>query len=171
MPRFIPAVVALLVVSACGPRATSTPAPVGGTGAPASAATPAAERGADSLTARLDSAAARVLRSIAGREQQPAESVFRNIKILKGMPAERVVRIMQRGYSPALGVTCGHCHVPGQWASDQKPAKQVARDMHAMTAAINTQYIAKIQNLRGERPTVNCMTCHRGQAQPNTTTR
>jgi hypothetical protein len=127
-----------------------------------------AAAGTDSLAARRDSAVARVLRSIAGREQQPAESVFRNIRIFKGVPAGRVVRIMGQGYSRSLGVTCNHCHVPGQWASEDKPTKQVAREMHTMVTAINTQYIAKIPNLRGERPTVNCMTCHRGQAQPNT---
>jgi photosynthetic reaction center cytochrome c subunit len=113
---------------------------------------------------------ARRRHGLAGREQEPAESVFRNIKVLKGVPAGRVVRIMQNGYARSLGVTCGHCHVGGQWASDTKPTKQVARDMHTMVMAINTQHIAKIPNLRGERPAVNCMTCHRGRAQPNTNT-
>jgi hypothetical protein len=170
MLRFIAcAATTILVAAACTSR-SSQRLPESGAPAAAAPAAAAAAGGVDSNAARRDSAAARVLRSIAGREEQPAESVFRNIKVLKGVPAGRVVRIMQNGYSRSLGVTCGHCHVGGQWASDTKPTKQVARDMATMVAAINTEYLAKIPNLRGERPAVNCMTCHRGRAQPNTNT-
>ena len=32
-------------------------------------------------------------------------------------------------FAGALGVNCDHCHVPGRWESDEKPAKNTARLM------------------------------------------
>jgi endogenous inhibitor of DNA gyrase (YacG/DUF329 family) len=107
-----------------------------------------------------------VLSSIAGREAQPAESVFRNIRVLRGMPAGRLVRVMNLGFGRSLGVSCTHCHTPGEWESDAKPTKQVAREMWTMDQAINTEHLARIPNLRSARPTVNCTTCHAGSVKP-----
>jgi hypothetical protein len=106
------------------------------------------------------------LAKIAGRENQPAESVFKNIKIFQGRPASQVLRIMAQGFDPALGVSCSHCHVVGEYDKEDKPTKQIARDMFAMVNAINTQYLAKIKNLRSPNPSVSCTTCHRGQTRP-----
>ena len=113
-------------------------------------------------------ALAELRKSIAGKEQAPAETVFKNIQLLKGIPAARVLRIMELGYARSLGVTCTHCHIPGAWEKDDKPTKQVARDMAAMMAAINNQHLKQIKNLKSESPTVNCTTCHRGQTKPAT---
>lgn len=113
-------------------------------------------------------ALAELRKSIAGKEQAPAETVFKNIQLLKGMPAGRVLRIMELGYSRSLGVNCTHCHIPGAWEKDDKPTKQVARDMMAMVNAINSQHLKQIKNLKSETPTVNCTTCHRGQTKPAT---
>ena len=104
--------------------------------------------------------------SIAGKENEPAEKVFKNIQLLKGIPAARLLRIMELGYSRSLGVTCTHCHVPGEWEKDEKPTKQIARDMSAMVTAINTQHLKQIKNLKSENPVINCTTCHRGQIKP-----
>jgi len=103
---------------------------------------------------------------IAGRENEPAERVFKNIQWLKGVPAGRLLRIMNAGYSRALGVSCTHCHVAGEWEKDDKPTKNVACDMARMVGTINGELLKKIPNLRGENPTVNCTTCHRGQTKP-----
>ena len=103
---------------------------------------------------------------LAGRENQPAESVYKNIKLFKGQPAIRVLNIMARGFGPALGVSCSHCHVTGEYDKEDKPTKQIARDMFAMVTAINTEYLKKIPNIKSTNPTVNCSTCHRGQARP-----
>jgi hypothetical protein len=105
-------------------------------------------------------------KSIAGKENEPAEKVFKNIQMFKGMPAARVLRIMELGYARSLGVTCTHCHLPGEWEKEDKPTKQVARDMAAMMTAINTQHLKQIKNLKSETPVVNCTTCHRGQTKP-----
>ena len=111
-------------------------------------------------------ALAKLRESIAGKENEPAEKVFKNIQLLKGIPAGRLLRIMELGYSRSLGVTCTHCHVPGEWEKDDKPTKQIARDMAAMSAAINNQHLKQIKNLKSENPVVNCTTCHRGQTKP-----
>jgi hypothetical protein len=111
-------------------------------------------------------ALAKLRESIAGKENEPAEKVFKNIQLLKGIPAARLLRIMELGYSRSLGVTCTHCHVPAAWEKDDKPTKQIARDMAAMAANINKEQLPKIKNLKSENPAVNCTTCHRGQIKP-----
>jgi len=103
---------------------------------------------------------------IAGQENKPAEEVFKNIQWLKGIPAARMLRIMEIGYARSLGVDCTHCHVPGVWEKDDKPTKQIARDMGAMMVAINKEHLAKIKNLKSAAPAINCTTCHRGQTKP-----
>jgi len=64
---------------------------------------------------------------IAGRENEPAEQVFKIIQWLKGIPAGRLLRIMNMGYSRALGVSCTHCHVEEDFASDDKRPKRAAQ--------------------------------------------
>jgi hypothetical protein len=111
-------------------------------------------------------AVAQLERQIAGKEDLPATEVFKNITQYKGVTAGRLLRIMDFGFSRGLGVTCTHCHVAGEWDSDQKATKQIARDMSRMTAAINTDLLKKIPNLRSSNPAINCTTCHRGQRRP-----
>ena len=109
-----------------------------------------------------------VLARIAGRENEPAEQVFKNIQSMKGMPAGRLVRVMNMGYSRALGVACMHCHFGQDYSSDEKRPKRAAREMMAMTKMINER-LRSLQNLEGkpEEKFVNCTTCHRGQVDPN----
>jgi len=128
----------------------------------------AAPTTASSQEAPFDQAAAMeaLRKSIAGKEQAPAETVFKNIQLFKGMPAGRVLRIMELGYARSLGVNCTHCHAPGAWEKDDKPTKQIAREMAAMVGAINNQHLKQIKNLKSESPMVNCTTCHRGQTKP-----
>jgi hypothetical protein len=75
---------------------------------------------------------------------------------------------MDAGYANSLGVGCDHCHVAGEWESESKPQKQIARDMAAMAGRINRELLPAIGNLDSERPVVNCTTCHRGQVKPAT---
>lgn len=134
--------------------------------APQATRPPVAIGSSDSLAAERDSLMNNVLKTIAGREKAPAESVFTNIKVLKGMPAGRVPRVMNIAFGRSLGVSCGHCHVIGEWAKDDKPKKQVAREMWTMMKTVNTEYLAKIQGLASQTPSINCTTCHRGQLKP-----
>lgn len=122
----------------------------------------------DSINAfRRDSLTKIVLASIAGKENMPAESVFKNIQILKGVPAVRLVNIMSRGFSPALGVSCGFCHVIPDYDKDTKEEKRTARIMYAMVNGINREYLSKLPVDSGRpAPVVNCTTCHRGMTRP-----
>jgi hypothetical protein len=141
---------------------------------PPASATPAANQPGmraslappDSFAAERDSLMNEVLKNIAGRENVAAESVFKNIKLLKGIPAGRLPRIMNLGYGRSLGVRCRHCHVEGHWDAEDKPQKQIARDMSEMLHTINTELLPKIKNLKSEHPIVNCTTCHRGAVKP-----
>lgn len=105
-------------------------------------------------------------KAIVGQESKPAAEVFKNIQMLKAMPAGRLLRVMELGYAKSLGVTCTHCHVAGAWEKEDKPTKQIARDMWAMVAVINNDQLKNIKNLKGPNAIVNCTTCHRGQTKP-----
>lgn len=104
---------------------------------------------------------------IAGKEKAPAKEVFKNLKLLGDMPAERLLGVMDGGFSKSLGVSCTHCHNPAAWDSDEKDAKQIAREMGALSRSIRDQLKA-IDKLGNRNPTVNCTTCHRGNTKPAT---
>ena len=128
--------------------------------------TMAAQTTADSINAEKQAFLEAISKQIAGSESKPASEVFKNIRMMKEATAGRLLSIMNFGYSRSLGVSCTHCHVPGKWESDEKPNKQVAREMAAMVDKINGELLTGIDNLRTSKPTVNCTTCHRGQTQP-----
>jgi len=132
----------------------------------ATAMAPADNRPAAEIAAERDLLMNQILEMIKGRESEPAESVFKNILMMKGAPAGRLVRMMNMGFARSLGVSCGHCHVPGEWEKEDKPQKQIAREMMAMSRTIGGEILPKIKNLRSEQPAVNCTTCHRGQLKP-----
>lgn len=104
--------------------------------------------------------------AIAGKEDDPADQVFQNVKVLGDVPAKRLLAIMRMGYARSLGVSCDHCHVAGEWASDEKESKRIARQMARMTRELNEKVLPAIPELAGKQPTVNCTTCHRGQRKP-----
>jgi hypothetical protein len=108
--------------------------------------------------------------SIAGRENEPAGQVFKNMRIdwLKTEPARTLLDIMNFGYARALGVRCTHCHVEGDFSSDEKRPKRAAREMAVMHHAVN-QALAKMENLKSapEKRFINCATCHRGRTDPH----
>lgn len=120
----------------------------------------------DSVTLERERYVAEVRKTIAGKEQMPAGEVFKSVKMNPQMPAARLLAVMNIGYGRSLGVSCTHCHVPGQWDSEAKPQKQTARDMSAMVARINGELLKGIPNLEGPNAIVNCTTCHRGQVKP-----
>jgi photosynthetic reaction center cytochrome c subunit len=87
-----------------------------------------------------------------------SEEVYKNIQILKGIPADEVIPAMQF-ITYSLGVECSFCHVEGALEKDDKKAKQTARKMMQMMAAINqTNFDSKRE--------VTCYSCHRGSAHP-----
>jgi len=87
-----------------------------------------------------------------------AEEVFKNIQALKGTPADQLIPAMQF-ISASLGVECSFCHVEGMMDLDDKKPKKTARDMIAMTVAINKTHF------EGHRE-ITCNSCHNGAEHP-----
>ena len=166
-------VLALACATAAPPQPTPTVAPAESTPTVAPpAATPVAAPRSGGMPPnpnqeQNDQVAKAVLERIAGRENEPAELVFKNIQSLKGVPAGRLVRVMNMGYSRALGVSCLHCHYGPDYSSDEKRQKRAAREMMAMNKMINDR-LQSLENLEGkpEEHVVNCSTCHRGHVDP-----
>ena len=120
-------------------------------------------KGVDVLQA---AALAKLKEQIKDRENEPATAVFKNIQTMKNSQAGRLLAVMEFGYARSLGVTCTHCHTPDKWESEDKPQKQIARDMSSMVTTINRELLKNIKNLKSEAPIVNCTTCHRGEIKP-----
>jgi hypothetical protein len=118
---------------------------------------------------------AEVLKQIAGSEDDSAAKVFENVQIpwLKAIPARTFVGIMNGGYAAALGVTCSHCHVTTDFASDDKRPKRAAREMAVMHKEINTRLsvMKELATPAAENRSINCAVCHRGMVDPQRPTR
>jgi hypothetical protein len=111
-------------------------------------------------------ALAKLREQIKGREREPAGKVFKNVQMNREIPAGRFLMMMEMGYARSLGVDCTHCHTPDKWEAEDKNAKQIAREMAAMTVTLNGQTLKNIKNLKSPNPTINCTTCHRGEIKP-----
>ena len=90
--------------------------------------------------------------------EKTADQVYKNIQSFKGLPASQLLGAMNF-MAGSLGVSCNHCHVPNQFAKDDKPAKQTARQHLKMMRAINDADF-------GGKTVVNCVSCHRGEIRP-----
>lgn len=85
------------------------------------------------------------------------------------MPAPKNLKILQpehlmetmRAFTVSLGVKCDFCHVKGDFASDEKHTKEIARHMLTMTHEINGHF-------PDGKMHVTCYTCHRGAEEPLT---
>ena len=87
-------------------------------------------------------------------KQMPAP---KNLKLLE--PAELMPTMM--AFRVALGEKCDFCHVQGDFASDEKPTKEIARNMILLARDVNSKFPdGKIH--------VTCYTCHRGAEEPLT---
>ncbi len=104
-----------------------------------------------------------------------AEHKFKNLKVLpKDISQEALSKVMDN-FKNALGVHCTFCHAPSKdtanhhpdFASDEKPEKNIARKMMKMTKKINSKFFSYNKNEQGQFvPTVECMTCHHGKEHP-----
>jgi hypothetical protein len=91
--------------------------------------------------------------------KKPAREVYRNVPSMANAPAGGFAMTMSV-FAAALGVSCDHCHVPGHWESDEKPAKQTARRMLRLFSEIPEYFESSRQ------PNMQCYTCHQGSAKP-----
>ncbi len=102
--------------------------------------------------------------SLGARTALPATEVFENVQVFRTLTADELLNTMA-GFNRSLGVSCTGCHVGGQWASEQKHEKEVARHMARMTAALNAEMDAASGRVETR---VTCWTCHRGGEHPET---
>ena len=91
------------------------------------------------------------------------------VKALTGLTVPQFEQEMQH-FVQALGVSCGGCHVRGNFASEENPRKARARQMIEMTKGINKQFFANHTPVEGESVLgrVTCFTCHQGELKPKT---
>lgn len=112
------------------------------------------------------------LRGVAAVSQQPSPQPVEgpNVKVLTGLNAQQFQEEMNF-IVQGLGVTCGTCHVRGNFASEEKPQKQTARKMLEMVKALNKANFPDYKPKEGESllGRVTCYTCHRGEATPKST--
>ena len=92
------------------------------------------------------------------KPEQTAGEREKNLQVLKDMPYSKFIDLM-RYFNLSLGGNCETCHVQGNFASDEKKEKAIARKMISMTMAINQQYF-------GGKTEVRCFTCHHGVGHP-----
>ena len=99
----------------------------------------------------------------------------RNLKVLPKDISNADLDSIMEAYSRQLNVGCDFCHVPSKsdplkadYASDDKPEKEITRQMMRMTAAINKDFFDyTIAYKAGETMAVSCFTCHDGFPRPD----
>ena len=99
---------------------------------------------------------------------------YKNLKVLpKDISTKDLSRIMIDEFEDGLGVSCGFCHAEEKdshkldYASDEKPEKEIARLMMKMTLDVNEKYFQVPHPLIGDSVlSITCMTCHKGQPRP-----
>ncbi|HXG87882.1 MAG TPA: c-type cytochrome [Vicinamibacterales bacterium] len=99
---------------------------------------------------------------------QPNKVESASVTALTGLTVPQFEQEMQH-FVQALGVSCGGCHMPkGNFVSDENPRKVKARQMIAMTKALNQQFFPNHIPAEGESTLgrVTCYTCHQGEAKP-----
>ncbi len=89
----------------------------------------------------------------------------KNLKLLS--PKNDILFIM-RSFNEALGVQCTYCHVQGDFSADTNPKKEMARKMIAMGRIIDDSFPSSAGAFPDGYHEVDCFTCHRGNAKPET---
>lgn len=100
---------------------------------------------------------------------------YKNLQVLPaGISSKQLTKIMVDGFTDELGVSCNFCHAENKdthkpdYASDEKPEKEIARAMMRMTMGINEHYFELKNPMIGDSLlAITCGTCHHGQARPD----
>lgn len=98
----------------------------------------------------------------------------RNLKVLPKDISDKKLDSIMNTFTLALGVDCKFCHRPFtnfpenlDFASDQEPMKENARDMMRMVIDINSKYFYFDSTQRREYlHTITCRNCHQGKPLP-----
>jgi len=104
---------------------------------------------------------------------KPPGTKERNLKVLPKDISNADLDSVMEGYSKALNVGCDFCHAENKaktdidFASDDKPEKEITRMMMKLTATVNKDYFDyTIVYKAGEKMAVSCYTCHDGFPRP-----
>jgi photosynthetic reaction center cytochrome c subunit len=110
--------------------------------------------------------------SIAWAQGPPAPAMVDtpSVTVLTGLTVPEFEAEMQL-MNQALGVSCGHCHARGNFASEANLRKASARKMLEMTKAINHQFFPDYKPAaplgdESRLGKVTCFTCHQGSERP-----
>ena len=112
--------------------------------------------------------------SVAAIEPGKPKEAYTNLKVLpKDISTKALQKIMVDEFQDGLGVGCNFCHAREKgaltldYASDEKPEKEIARVMMTMTMDINKKYFQVEHPLLGDSlMIISCESCHRGSARP-----
>ena len=115
-----------------------------------------------------------VISSVAAIEPAHSKNDYTNLQVLpKDISPKVLQEIMVEDFQDALGVGCNFCHANEKgslhldYASDEKPEKEIARSMMRMTMDINRKYFEVEHPVVGDSlMTVTCNTCHNGVPHP-----
>ena len=115
--------------------------------------------------------------SVAAIRPQHDQSEFKNLRVLpKDISKKALQQIMVDEFQDGLGVGCNYCHAQEKgslhldYASDEKPEKEIARSMIQMTMDINGKYFGIKEGLIGDSSmAVTCSSCHHGTSHPDKT--
>lgn len=107
----------------------------------------------------------------------PPAGEFKNLKVLpKNISSKDLSKIMVDDFTDGLGVSCGFCHAKQEnsskldYASDERPEKQIARLMMKMTMGVNKKYFnLKHPQIGDSVLVISCVTCHNGLPRPEGT--
>ncbi|HJP61857.1 MAG TPA: c-type cytochrome [Mucilaginibacter sp.] len=110
----------------------------------------------------------------ASMPQERPEPKLVNLKVFPKNISYRTLDHTMDVWSASLGVRCNFCHVRNEqtnkmdFASDAKPEKNMAREMFKMTSKINKKFFKAEKDSLGMvmESSVNCNTCHNGNAHP-----
>jgi hypothetical protein len=105
---------------------------------------------------------------------KPVSSAHKNLKVLPKDISNADLDSVMEGFEKALNVGCDFCHAKSttnpsetDYASDEKPEKEITRIMMKMTETINKDYFNyTIIYKAGEKMAVSCKTCHDGFPRP-----
>jgi hypothetical protein len=89
-------------------------------------------------------------------------------KNLKLLSPKSDIMFTMRSFNEALGVQCAYCHVQGDFAADTNPKKDIARKMISMGRIIDDSFPSSAGVFPDGYHEVDCVTCHRGKAKPET---
>ena len=105
----------------------------------------------------------------------PPDTKYKNLKVLpKNISSKKLSEIMVDEFQDDLGVSCNFCHAENKdthrpdYASDEKPEKQIARAMMRMTIGINKKYFSLRHPMIGDSTlAITCNSCHHGNPHPD----